>query len=68
MATITITAVLFLTLAASAKAGTMTCEKLRHYASIYPRSVLEYYAKLYHITAAQRRAAHACLDGKTIAS
>jgi hypothetical protein len=68
MRNMTITIVLFLTLAAPAQAETMTCEKLRHYASIYPRSVLEYYAKLYNVTPAQRRAAHACLSGKTIAS
>jgi predicted secreted Zn-dependent protease len=52
---------LLLALAASAKAEAMTCETLRYYASIYPRSVLEFYAKLYRITAAQRRAAYACL-------
>ena len=40
------TAVL-LALAAPAQAQTMTCEMLRYYASIYPRSVLEHYAKLY---------------------
>ena len=39
-----------------------------YYASIYPRSVLEHYAKLYHITAAQRRAAYACLRGKSVDS
>ena len=52
---------LLLALAVSAQAETMTCDTLRHYASIYPRSVLEYYAKVYRITAAQRRAAYACL-------
>jgi hypothetical protein len=60
--------VVFLSLAPSARAQTITCEMLRHYASIYPRSVLEHYAKLYHITPAQRRAAYACLRGKTIES
>ena len=54
----------FLILAPSARAQTMTCEMLRHYASIYPRSILEHYAKLYHITPAQRHAAYACLRGK----
>jgi hypothetical protein len=55
----------FLTLAAPAQAQTITCEMLRYYASIYTRSVLEHYAKVYHITAAQRRAAYACLRGKS---
>ena len=58
----------FLILAPSARAQTMTCEMLRHYASIYPRSVLEHYAKLYHITPAQRHAAYACLRGKVMDS
>ena len=61
-------AAVFLILAPSAQAQTMTCETLRHYASIYPRSVLEHYAKLYHITRAQRRAAYACLSGKATES
>lgn len=60
--------VVFLALAAPAQAQTMTCEMLRYYASIYPRSVLEHYAKLYHVTAAQRRAAYACLRGKSVDS
>lgn len=58
----------FLALAVPAQAQTMTCEMLRYYASIYPRSVLEHYAKVYHITAAQRRAAYACLRGKSAES
>jgi hypothetical protein len=58
----------FLALAAPAQAQTITCEMLRYYASIYPRSVLEHYAKLYHVTAAQRRAAYACLRGKSVDS
>ena len=58
----------FLALAAPAQAQTMTCEMLRYYASIYPRSVLERYAKLYHVTAAQRRAAYACLRSKSVDS
>jgi len=59
---------LFIVFAAPAQAEAITCETLRHYASIYPRSVLEYYAKVYHITYAQRRAAYACLRVKTTAS
>ena len=58
--------IVFLALAAPAQAQTMTCETLRYYASIYPRSVLEHYAKLYHIAVAQRRAAYACLRGNAV--
>ena len=68
MKRIALAMMMLVAVAASARADTMTCETLRYYASIYPRSVLEYYAKLYRITAAQRRAAYACLRSAAKAS